>query len=145
MVKKKLDVEELHEKVIMASIVEREYRLIREAPIIASVFYNRLGVNMGLGSCATVEFIITEIEGKKHPEYLTYEDLEIDSPYNTYKYAGLPPGPICSPGEISLRAAFFPEDTDFWYFLLKDQDTGEHFFSKNDIEHNKAKRLYLKN
>jgi UPF0755 protein len=141
---KNLDKETLHKKVIVASIVEREYRIMDEAPLIASVFYNRLRVNVGLDSCATVEYIITEKQNKPHPTYLTYEDLEIESPYNTYKYAGLPPGPICNPGKTALHAAFYPADSDYWYFLLKDPKTGEHYFSKDIDEHNQARRLFLK-
>lgn len=141
---KDLETPELYRRLIMASIVEREYRVALEAPLIASVFYNRLGVNMGLGSCATVEYIITEIQGRPHPEYLTYRDLEIESDYNTYLWAGLPPGPISNPGAVALDAAFNPADTDYWYFLLKDPATGEHYFSEDSSEHNQAKRLYLK-
>ncbi len=141
---KKFDQETLHNKVILASIVEREYRIKEEAPLIASVFYNRLSVNVGLDSCATIEYIITEKQNKPHPSYLTYEDLKIESPYNTYKYAGLPPGPICNPGRTALHAAFYPADSDYWYFLLKDPQTGEHYFSKDIDEHNQARRLYLK-
>ncbi|MBO7516982.1 MAG: endolytic transglycosylase MltG, partial [Spirochaetia bacterium] len=72
--------EEVYNKVILASIVEREYRLPQEAPLVASVFYNRLEHSIALSSCATVEYIITEIQGKKHPEYITYDDLKIKSP-----------------------------------------------------------------
>jgi UPF0755 protein len=139
-----LDENEFYRRVILASIVEREYRIAGEAPLIASVFYNRLGVNMGLGSCATVEYIITEIQGRPHPDYLTYRDLSIESDYNTYLWAGLPPGPISNPGTVALDAAFNPADTDYWYFLLKDPATGEHYFSEDSSEHNQAKRIYLK-
>jgi UPF0755 protein len=110
----------------------------------ASVFRNRLAINMALGSCATVEYIITETLGKAHPEYLTYKDLEIPSPYNTYRRTGLPPGPISNPGETALNAAFFPEKTDFLYFVLKDTASGAHFFSRSLKEHTDAKVLYLK-
>ena len=71
-----LSPEELHQKLILASIVEREYRVAEEAPLIASVFTNRLKIDMGLYSCATIEYIITEIEGKPHPNRITYQDLE---------------------------------------------------------------------
>lgn len=141
---RELEPAELERKIILASIVEREYRLPQEAPLIASVFYNRLKVNMGLNSCATIEYIITEIEGKDHPEFLSYEDLEIDSPFNTYKWAGLPPHPICCPGAVAIKASFYPENTDFFYFVLKDPATGEHHFSESNIEHIEAKRMYLK-
>jgi UPF0755 protein len=135
---------ELHERVTLASIIEREYRDPAEAPLMASVFYNRLGIKMPLGSCATVEYIITEIQKKPHPGYLTYKDLEIDSSYNTYRHTGLPPGPICNPGRAALGAALFPAKTDYWYFVLKDPQAGTHFFSRNLQEHNTAKVVYLK-
>jgi UPF0755 protein len=138
------DRQKLHRRIIMASIVEREYRRAEEAPLIASVFYNRLEYNIGLESCATLEYIITDIQDKPHPEFLTAEDKRIDSPYNTYKWAGLPPGPISSPGGVALNAAFHPADTPFYYFLLKDPQTGEHYFSENLQEHNWAKYYYLK-
>jgi UPF0755 protein len=140
----KLSSSALHERIILASIIEREYRDPAEAPLMASVFYNRLGIKMALGSCATVEYIITEIQKKPHPEFLTYRDLEIPSLYNTYQHTGLPPGPICNPGETALEAAFFPAKTDYWYFVLKDPQSGTHFFSHSLREHNTAKVVYLK-
>jgi UPF0755 protein len=134
----------LHRRIIMASIVEREYRRAEEAPLIASVFYNRLELNIGLESCATLGYIITDIQNKPHPEYLSAGDKRIDSPYNTYKWAGLPPGPISNPGAVALRAAFHPAQTDYYYFVLKNPQTGEHYFSENLQEHNWAKYYYLK-
>ena len=134
----------LHETVILASIVEREYQVEEEAPLIASVFVNRLKYNIGLESCATLAYIITEIQGLPHPQYITKADTTIDSPYNTYKWHGLPPGPISSPGRIALDAAFHPSQTDFYYFLRKDPQSGEHYFSTDLEEHNQAKRYYLK-
>ncbi len=136
--------EELHRRVILASIIEREYRQPSEAPLIASVFYNRLDINMPLQSCATVVYVITELQGKEHPAYLTYRDLEIDSDYNTYQHYGLPPGPICNPGEIALGAAFNPEKSPYLYFVLEDPQAGNHKFSETLYEHNAAKRLYIK-
>jgi len=141
---KGLDGRAVHDTIIMASIVEREYRADEEAPLIASVFYNRLKRNIGLESCATLEYIITEIQQKAHPEYITLEDEKIDSPYNTYRWAGLPPGPISNPGRIALEAAFHPARTGYLYFVLRDQQAGKHFFSKDLSEHNQAKYLYLK-
>ncbi|MBN2552544.1 MAG: endolytic transglycosylase MltG [Spirochaetales bacterium] len=134
----------LHRRIIMASIVEREYRRAEEAPLIASVFYNRLQFNIGLESCATLGYIITDIQNKPHPEYLSAEDKRIDSPYNTYRWAGLPPGPISNPGAVALKAAFYPAETDYYYFVLKNPQTGEHHFSENLQEHNWAKYYYLK-
>jgi len=134
----------IHKKVIMASIIEKEYRIPDEAPIIASVFYNRLSRRIGLESCATIEYIITEIYGQPHPEIITAEMKEIDSAYNTYMWSGLPPGPVANPGKIALSATFYPAQTDYWYFLVKNPKTGEHYFSRDLEEHNQAKWYYLK-
>ncbi len=139
-----LDKEDFIKKIIVASIVEREYRVADEAPIMASVFYNRIEKNMYLGSCATVVYVITEIMGKEHPEKLLYRDLDIESPYNTYRNKGLPPGPICNPGIIALNAAFNPEKTDYLYFLLEDPQKGVHTFSKSLAEHNRSYEFYIK-
>jgi UPF0755 protein len=136
--------EKLRDTLILASIVEREYRMPDEAPLIASVFYNRLRRNMGLESCATLEYIITEIQQKAHPEYITTEDEKLNSRYNTYKWAGLPPGPISNPGMTALEAVFHPAQTDYLYFVLRGPDAGRHYFSRDLSEHNQAKYLYLK-
>ncbi len=137
--------QKLHDAVILASIVEREYRVPEEAPVIASVFKNRLSLNIGLESCATLEYILTEIQAKAHPEYITLEDKKIDSPYNTYKWAGLPPGPISNPGRTALDAAFNPAKTNYLYFVLRDKESGRHYFSRDLDEHNQAKFHFLKN
>jgi UPF0755 protein len=113
----------LAEVVTVASIVEREAMLDDEKPLIASVFYNRLARGMKLESCATVIYALG-----RTPERLTVEDLQVDSPYNTYKYAGLPPGPICSPGEKALKAALSPAATDYLFFVSNGD--GSHTFSK---------------
>lgn len=139
-----MDRRDLYRKVILASIVEREYRSPEEAPLIASVFYNRLKENMTLGSCATIVYILTEQLGEEHPERLTYSDLEVESDYNTYRNEGLPPGPIANPGYIALHAAFHPESSDYLYFVLKDPEAGKHHFSKSLGEHNQAYSLYIK-
>ena len=141
---KDLGQEKLRDTVIIASIVEREYRVEDEAPLIASVFFNRLRLNIGLESCATLEYIITEIQQKAHPEYITRDDEKADSRYNTYRWAGLPPGPISNPGKIALEAAFHPPRSDYLYFVLRDPQAGRHYFSRNLNEHNQAKYLYLK-
>ena len=138
------DAPELHDKVILASIVEREYRLPREAPLIASVFNNRLQSNARLESCATIVYIITEIQGHEHPERIYEADLEIESAFNTYRSRGLPPAPIANPGLTALRAALYPADTDYRYFVVKDPDTGAHYFSSVLSEHSEAKFVYLK-
>lgn len=139
------DPEEFRRAVILASVVEREYRVASEAPLIASVFRNRIKIGMGLQSCATVEYIITEIQGKPHPYRLLDSDLAIQSDYNTYLWAALPPGPICSPGTVALSAAFNPARTDYLYFRLVDPETGSHAFTRSLEEHVRAGRsLVLK-
>lgn len=142
---KGLSAQDLFSSVILASIVEREYRVADEAPLIASVFKNRISENIGLYSCATVEYIITEIRKLPHPEIITYEDLKDPSPYNTYKWAGLPPGPISNPGMVALRAVFDTPDTDYYFFRLIDEAEGRHHFSSSFDEHTATGRiLYTK-
>ncbi|MCK5673814.1 MAG: endolytic transglycosylase MltG [Spirochaetales bacterium] len=143
---RKFEVRELMDTIILASIVEREYRDPSEAPLMAGVFYNRLTHKnpIPLGSCATIVYIITDIQEKEHPKYILYSDLEIESPYNTYINSGLPPGPISNPGEIALKAAFFPEKSEYLYFLLKSAESGQHEFTRNLSEHTEAYNLYIK-
>lgn len=132
------NVSEFYDDIILASIVEREYRVASEAPLIASVFKNRIEDGVGLYSCATIEYIITEIQGKPHPDVITYEDLKINSPYNTYKWAGLTPTPISNPGLVALDAAVNTPKTDYYYFTLTDASKGIHTFSKSFKSHTKA-------
>ncbi len=136
--------DELLRQVILASIVEREYRLPDEAPLIADVFENRIKIGMRLQSCATIVYIITERLGKPHPSYITYDDLEIKDDYNTYKIKGLPPGPISNPGKVALEAAIRPARTPYLYFRLIDEATGRHKFSKSLEEHNSGPSLWIK-
>ena len=133
-----------YEAVILASIIEREYRVPEEAVKIAGVFSNRLQIGMGLQSCATVEYILTEIQHKPHPDRLLNRDLEIDHPYNTYKWRGLPPGPISNPGMTALYAACNPEKSGYLYFRLENAETGTHIFTRNLTEHAKAGAIILK-
>jgi UPF0755 protein len=135
---------EVFERVTLASIVEREYRAADEAPIMAGIFLNRLKNGIKLESCATVEYIITEIQGKAHPERLLYTDLAIDNPYNSYLYKGIPPGPISAPGSVALNAAFNPVDSDYLFFRLVNPAEGRHYFSKTFDEHIFAAEIYLK-
>jgi UPF0755 protein len=139
-----LNPRELDRIVIIASIVEREYRVKDEAAVMAGVFYNRIKIGMALQSCATVEYIITDIQGKPHPRVLYNRDIEIDNPYNTYVIPGLPPGPISLPGAAALNAAFHPENTDFLYFRLIDESAGRHYFSRSLDDHIKAGQLFVK-
>ncbi|MCS7201193.1 MAG: endolytic transglycosylase MltG [Dictyoglomus sp.] len=117
----------LNDWVILASIVEKEGKLEEERPLIAGVFINRLKKGYKLQSCATVEYIFNFKKA-----ILTYEDLKIDSPYNTYIYHGLPPTPISSPSLSSLKAVLYPEG-DYLFFVSKGD--GSHYFTKNYKEH----------
>ncbi|HHW56727.1 MAG TPA: endolytic transglycosylase MltG [Clostridia bacterium] len=118
---------------IIASIVEKEAVVDKERPIIAGVIYNRLKKNMKLELCPTVEYALGI-----HKEVLSYKDLQVDSPYNTYEHYGLPIGPICNPGLKSIEAALNPEKHDFYYYVANKD--GTHVFSKTFEEHLKAQR-----
>jgi UPF0755 protein len=139
-----IDANALYEKVILASIVEREYRIAEEAPVMAGVFLNRLKKGMRLESCATVVYALTEIEGREHPQRLFNRDLETDSAYNTYRHSGLPPGPISSPGAEALLAAFKPAETPYLFFRVIDPKSGRHYFSTSFDSHIKAGALLVK-
>lgn len=130
--------EEFYQKLIMASILEREAKLDEEKPLMASVFYNRMDKGMKLASDATVNFVYNY---KKKRVY--YKDLEIDSPYNTYKYNGLPPAPISNPSVVSVKAAYNPAKTDYLFFVAKGD--GGHFFSKTYREHLEFQRKNKEN
>lgn len=126
----------LHQIIIVASLIERETKIPDERPIVASVIYNRLKRGMKLQIDATVQFAL----GKQKP-LLTHEDLKVNSRYNTYLYPGLPPGPICNPGRDSIQAAAKPADTNYLYYVLVSKD-GRHEFTSNYKEFLKAKRKY---
>lgn len=114
---------------ILASMIEREVQVPAERRIVAGVMYNRLRADMRLDIDATVQFAI----GEWKPE-LTQSDLETDSPYNTRRYPGLPPGPIASPGLDAIRAAARPARHDFIYYVAKNDGTGGHYFSTSAEE-----------
>jgi len=135
--------QEWDRRIVLASIVEREYRAPEEAPVIASVFSNRLEKGIALGSCATIEYILTEVLGRPHPKRIFIVHTEIPSPYNTYLNKGLPPGPIANPGLTALKAAFEPAETDYLYFVVADAAKGTHSFSSNYSQHEKAREAYL--
>jgi UPF0755 protein len=122
--------------VTVASLVEREAALADERPLVASVIYNRLDKNMRLQMCSSVQFLLP-LE-RQNVLRLTNADLAIDSPYNTYKNAGLPPGPIANPGRAALEAAFRPKNTKYIYFVLTGKDGSQTFAATLD-EFNKAK------
>lgn len=128
----------LHETVGLASIVETEARLPQERPLVASVYLNRIHRQMLLGADPTVIYALklaNRWDGNIHKA-----DLQIDSPYNTYRFKGLPPGPIANPGLASLRAAAAPATTNFLYFVAKHD--GSHAFSTNIEEHNRNVQVY---
>ena len=112
----------MHELVTLASMIERESRLADERPLVSSVIHNRLRIGMKLEIDATIEYVI-----KKNRPRLLNSDLTVESPYNTYKYGGLPPGPIASPGLASLQAAAAPAETKYLYYVLTGTD-GSHTF-----------------
>lgn len=122
-----------YEIITMASIVEREAKLEEERPTIAGVIYNRLNINMALQMCPTVLYPLTS--GRYDVSEVTYADLEIDSPYNTYKNTGLPVGPICNPGESSIRAVISPESHSYLYYHTSDAGDGSHIFTETYDEH----------
>ncbi|HEY3305373.1 MAG TPA: endolytic transglycosylase MltG [Candidatus Binatia bacterium] len=124
-----------HEVVILASIIEKETGDEIERPLVAAVFHNRLKMKMPLQSDPTVIYGV-------HPpaNNITRKDLQSRSPYNTYRVKGLPPGPICNPGLSSLKAALFPADVPYLYFVSKND--GTHLFSVDLAGHNRAVKSY---
>ena len=124
-----------YEIITLASIIEGEAIYDSERSIISAVYHNRLKIGMKLQADPTVQYIIDD-----GPRRLLNKDLRIISPYNTYMNQGLPPGPINSPGEQSLIAALSPQDNDYLYFVAKGD--GYHTFSKNEKEHERAKRAF---
>ncbi len=122
-----------HAVATLASIIEREAASDGERPLVSAVFHNRLRRGMRLESCATVLFALG-----RYKRRLWERDLEIDSPYNTYRIRGLPPGPIANAGAASLRAAVAPAETDFLYFVARGD--GTHIFSRTYAEHLRAKQ-----
>lgn len=120
-----------YEVVILASIIEREAAKASEQAHVSSVFHNRLKRGQLLESCATVQYVL-----KERKPVLSIADTKIDSPYNTYKYEGLPVGPIAVPGAGAIHAALYPTDDDDYYFFA--QPDGTHIFSKTFAEHMRA-------
>ncbi len=117
----------IHEIVTMASVVEREVHVADERKTVAGVFYNRLAAGMPLQSDPTVQYVVGQ-EGNWWPDGLTQENLDTDSPYNTYRNTGLPPGPICNPGAAAMEAAAAPEQTNYLYFEAK--ETGRTYLPR---------------
>ncbi|MGH9592696.1 MAG: endolytic transglycosylase MltG, partial [Bryobacteraceae bacterium] len=126
------------EIVTLASLVESETPKTSERPVIAGVFLNRLRIGLPLQCDPTVIYALEE-QGA-YTGSLSLADLRTDSPYNTYRHAGLPPGPIANPGEASLRAALHPDSVDYLYFVADTE--GGHFFSRTLAEHNRNVARY---
>ena len=124
----------MREITTMASIIQGEAMFDDEMRAISSVYHNRLKRKMLLQADPTIQYIIP---GENRRLY--NKDLRVDSPYNTYKYKGLPPGPINNPGLYALKAAIHPTETEFLYFVADGE--GRHIFTRNNEEHNEAKKI----
>ncbi|GAU76953.1 endolytic transglycosylase MltG [Fusibacter sp. 3D3] len=122
------------EVVTLASIIERETKLADERSVVSSVFHNRIDQKMMLQSCATIQYVL-----KERKDRLTYDDLEIVSPFNTYQHTGLTPAPIASPGELAIIAALYPADTKYLYFVTTEKNDGSHYFNETLEGHNRDK------
>jgi UPF0755 protein len=129
---------DFHRLVTMASIVEKETAVPAERPLVASVFYNRLDRRIVLATDPSV--IYAALLAGRYNGAIHQSDLQLDSPYNTYKHAGLPPGPICNPGRDSLQAAMQPANSDFLYFVS--DNNGHHRFARTLEEHSRNVAAY---
>jgi peptidoglycan lytic transglycosylase G len=122
---------DFHQMLTVASLVEREVVVDSERPIVAGIIYNRLKKGMPLQIDATVQYLLD-----KQKERLMESDLQVESPYNTYKIKGLPPGPIASPSFKSIEAALYPEKTDYYYYVTKKDGSHGHLFAETLKQHN---------
>lgn len=116
------------EVLTMASIVEKECKLDSDRPMVAGVFINRLNADMPLQVDPSVLYVVTN--GQYNQAELTYDDLEVDSPYNTYKYTGLPVGPICNPGQASIEGVLNAASHNYFYYLTSDESEGACIFNE---------------
>ncbi|MEA3398343.1 MAG: endolytic transglycosylase MltG [Patescibacteria group bacterium] len=128
----------IHEIITMASIIEKEVSAPGDRKLVSGIFWKRIALGMPLQADSTVNYVT-----RKNTPAITLEDREIDSLFNTYKYSGLPPGPICNPGLGSIKAAIYPEDSRYLYYLNR-LDTGETIFSQTYEKHVANKNKYLK-
>lgn len=128
----------LYDIITLASIIEKEAKTSEDKKRVAGVYYNRLDIGMALQADPTVNYITEKVTDRP-----SYKDIETDSFFNTYKYPGLPPGPICNPGLDSIMAAIYPEKNDYMYFL--NTPDGEMIFSKTLAEHKKNREKYFIN
>ena len=124
-----------HQIITMASIIENEVRSFSDRKMVSGILWKRLENAWPLGADATLLYITNDRK-------ITSEDLEIDSPYNTRKYAGLPPGPVSNPSIESITAAIFPEQSNYWFYLTT-LDTGEVIYAETNEEHNANRKKYL--
>jgi UPF0755 protein len=127
-----------HELLTLSSLIEEEATEKADRGKISSVFYNRMEEGMPLQTDPTVLYALG-----KHKSRTVYKDLKVDSPYNTYKVKGLPPGPIANAGTSSIEAALQPEDTNYYYFLAS--SSGSVYYSETLDEHNEKKAKYITN
>lgn len=138
---------DLPEVTTLASIIERETKTQEERPIVAGILYNRLKAAWPLQADATLQYAVASVKCQGSDakcnwwEALSKEDLEIKSGYNTYKFSGLPPTPICNPGLSSIKAAANPQDTDFWFYLH--DVNGQIHYAQTISQHNENVRKYL--
>ncbi len=132
------DTHDIHRVVTMASIVEKETAVADERPTVAGVYYNRLTKHMGLDADPSV--VYAALLAGRYSGVIHVSDLQYDSPYNTYKYAGLPPGPIANPGRSALQAAMQPNNTEYLFFVSDNQ--GHHRFAKSLEEHSRNVAAY---
>lgn len=128
-----------YQVIILASLVEKEAKVPQERPIIASVFLNRHKKKMRLESCSTVQYAL----GQKKYRKLSYDDLKVNSPYNTYLVSSFPPTPISNPGLSAIKSSLWPDENDYLYFVSKGD--GTHIFSKTYKEHLAAKNNIKQN
>jgi len=137
----------IYEIITLASIIEKEVAIELDDDgvpanndhyIVAGIFYDRMNTGVALQSDATVNYVTNKVESQP-----SLDDLEVDNPYNTYKYRGLPPGPICNPSLEAIKAVLYPEKTDYFYFLHRVNDDGSIVFSKTYDEHLENKAKYL--
>jgi UPF0755 protein len=131
----------VREIVTLASLIEKETSKPEERALVSSVFHNRLRIKMKLDCDPTIVYALKQIG--EYTGRLRYKDLKHDSPYNTYLYGGLPPGPIANPGRASLEAALYPADSEFFYFVSRND--GSHHFSRTYREHVNAVNKYQRN
>ncbi len=127
----------LEETIIVASMIEKEVITDKDRKMVSDIIWRRLDAGWMLGMCSTINYLTGKSE-------ITEEDLQIDSPYNTRIYAGLPPTPISNPGLASIESAIYPESNEYWFYLTA-TETGETIYAVTDEEHETNKEKYLRN